>query len=102
MTRTQDKRHDGWESRFLAKLMMHNPVLESDEELVSRFQNGDRDAGYLLFVKHHRMIIKVILDRTKGRWFNDEVIHAGAIGLYEAARRFDCTLGFTFLTYAVP
>ena len=100
--RTEAKKSFVWvSSPVLDKLAAHDPVLEDDASLIRRFRKGDKDAGYLLFVKHHRMVLKVILDKTKGKWFSDDVLHAGAIGLYEAARRFDLTLGYTFLTYAV-
>ena len=88
-------------SPLLKTLADASDVTESDYELIDRFKDGDRDAGHLLFVKHCKMILKVIIDLTDGRWYDDDCLHAGAVGLYEAALRFDKTLGYTFLTYAV-
>ena len=56
----------------------------------------------MLFVKHHKMILKIIFEVTRGRWYDDGCLQVGGIGLYEAARRFDISRGYAFLTYAVP
>ena len=77
-------------------------VVTPDTELVLRFRDGDQAAGHDLFRKHYKMILKVVLSATKNRWFSDDCFQSGAIGLYEAAKRFDPNLGYTFLTYAVP
>ena len=73
-----------------------------DDELIRRFRDGDKEAGSDLFVKHYKMIVKIVLTATKGKWYDDDCLHAGCIGLYEAVKRYDATRGFTFLTYAVP
>ena len=78
------------------------PIKTGDAELISEFNKGNLEAGHNLFRKHYKMIIKVVLDATKGRWFSDDCFQSGAIGLYEAAKRFDATMGNKFLTYAVP
>lgn len=87
-------------SQLLKDLPEPATVTETDYELVDRFKDGDRNAGHLLFIRHYKMILKVILDITDGRWYDDDFLHAGAVGLYEAAVRFDKELGYTFLTYA--
>ena len=92
----------GFHSRILKQLEHTTPVTEDDASLVLAFRAGDDTAGYKLFVKHHKMVLKVVLDITKGRWFDDDCFNAGTVGLYEAAKRFDIDRGFTFLTYAVP
>lgn len=89
-------------SPLLKELADAQDVTESDYELIDRFKVGDKEAGHLLFVKHYKMILKIIIDVTDGRWYDDDCLHAGAVGLYEAAARFDKSLGYTFLTYAVP
>ena len=90
------------QSPLLRELADAPEVAEDDYSLINRFRDGDRQAGHLLFVKHHKMILKVVIDVTNGRWYDDDCLNAGAVGLYEAAKRFDTTLGYTFLTYAVP
>lgn len=90
-------------SEFLAHLKeldQSDPVRDSDESLVLRFRAGDDNAGSRLFRKNYKMILKVILDATKNRWYSDDCLQSGAVGLYEAAKRFDTEKGFTFLTYA--
>ena len=89
-------------SYLLKEVESAEPVIETDNELIEAFRAGDEQAGYKLYVKHHKMIIKVILSITNGRWYDDDCLVAGTVGIYEAAKRFDPTLGFTFLTYAVP
>lgn len=89
-------------SPLLKELVLLPPVTESDFELIDRFSANDREAGHLLFVKHYKMVLKIVGDVTGGRWYDDDCMQAGAVGLYEAAKRFDKSLGYTFLTYAVP
>lgn len=89
-------------SNLLKQVESEEPVLDSDNALIEAFRNGDQNSGYKLYVKHHKMILKVILSITNGRWYDDDCLIAGTVGVYEAAKRFDPELGFAFLTYAVP
>lgn len=89
-------------SNLLKQVESEEPVLDSDNDLIEAFKNGDQRAGYKLYVKHHKMILKVVLSITNGRWYDDDCLIAGTVGIYEAAKRFDPELGFAFLTYAVP
>lgn len=91
-----------YHSTIFKELKNTPPVLTSDEELIERLKAGDAEAGNKLFLKHHRMILKVIFSITSGKWFDDDCFSAGAVGLFEAAKRFKPELGFKFLTYAVP
>jgi len=87
----------------LLKSLINVPVPTTpDVELIEKFKAGDAEAGNALFLKHYKMILRVVLDITGGKWYDDDCMHAGCVGMYEAVRRFDPTLGFTFLTYAVP
>lgn len=85
--------------KYLASL---DPVTTPDKVLIQKFKDGDTEAGNDLFTKHYKMIVKIVLDSTNGKWYDDDCLHAGCIGLYEAVKRFDPERGFTFLTYAVP
>lgn len=87
-------------SPLLKALSEEDDITTPDYELVENFKNGDSEAGHKLFVKHYKMVLKVVLDITGGRWYDDDHMHAGAVGMYEAAKRFDPTTGYTFLTYA--
>lgn len=89
--------------QVLQDLSNEPPVEESDVDLVTAFQAGHiSEAGHKLFLRHYKMVLKITLSLTNGRWFDDSCIHAGAVGIYEAAKRFDVSKGYTFLTYAVP
>jgi RNA polymerase primary sigma factor len=88
-------------SPLLKELANMPDVTEDDNTLIAQFKDGDDTAGFKLLVKHYKMIVKVILDTTGGRWYDDDCLQSGALGLYEAARRYDNTLGYKFLTYAV-
>ena len=96
----------GQRVKIFSPLLKHLAGLEAvrtdDAVLIAKFKAGDREAGNDLFVKHYKMIVKIVLDATKGKWYDDDCLHAGCIGMYEAIRRYDPTKGFTFLTYAVP
>lgn len=92
----------GIHSDILKVLEAEDEVLIDDVVLVEAIRNGDPDAGYKLFVKHHRMVLKIVLSITNGRWFDDDCFNAGAVGMFEAVKRYDTTLGYAFLTYAVP
>ena len=54
-------------SPLLKHLSSLEPVDTPDADLIRRFKDGDREAGNDLFVKHYRMIVKIVLDATKGK-----------------------------------
>lgn len=72
----------------------------SDEEIIRMIRAGDRTGNFLLLCKHYKYILKKIGDITQGNWYSDDILQAGAVGLYEAAVRFDETRKVKFLTYA--
>ena len=72
----------------------------SDEEIIRMIRSGDRTGNFLLLCKHYKYILKKIGDITQGNWYSDDILQAGAVGLYEAAIRFDETRKVKFLTYA--
>lgn len=73
---------------------------ETDAELAMRYRKGDLNAGYLMLTKHYKYILKRILEITNGHWFSEDILQAGAVGLFEAMKRFDPDRGYKFLTYA--
>lgn len=78
---------------------MERPT-EDDSTLIERYKNGDLSASFLLLIKYYKYILKRILEITNGHWFSEDILQAGAVGLFEAAKRFNQDLGYTFLTYA--
>lgn len=76
------------------------PVSMDDLELVSAYNEGNDKAGQLLFIKHHKLILKIIFDVTKGHYYDDDCLQAGAVGLCTACRRFKPEVGVAFTTYA--
>lgn len=72
----------------------------SDEEIIRMIRSGDRTGNFLLLCKHYKYILKKIGDITQRNWYSDDILQAGAVGLYEAAIRFDETRKVKFLTYA--
>jgi DNA-directed RNA polymerase sigma subunit (sigma70/sigma32) len=75
-------------------------VVEDDQSLIDAYNAGDDGAGQQLFIKHHKLILKIIFDVTRGHFFDDDSLQAGAVGLCIACRRFKPEVGVAFTTYA--
>ena len=78
-------------------------VLTPEEELnlFRRSKTGDEQAFYLLIQHNLRFVVSVAKQyQHLGFWLGD-LINEGNIGLLKAARRFDETKGFKFISYAV-
>jgi RNA polymerase primary sigma factor len=74
---------------------------EEEAELVRRARGGDDAALQALVVANLRFVVQVANEfRGTGAPLH-ELISDGNLGLMEAARRFDETLGFRFISYAV-
>jgi RNA polymerase primary sigma factor len=86
---------------YLAKLAQV-PLLTSqqEEELTQRVREGDTSARKRLVESNMRLVINIAKSyRNKSVPFED-LIQEGAIGLMQAAERFDPSRGFRFSTYA--
>ncbi|HJP30046.1 MAG TPA: RNA polymerase sigma factor RpoD/SigA [Candidatus Latescibacteria bacterium] len=85
------------------KDIRHCEPLSRDQEvnLVRRARDGDGEAMRDLIAANVRFVVSVAREfRGTGCPMN-ELISDGNLGLVEAARRFDETRGFKFITYAV-
>ena len=72
------------------------------EELISRCQAGDREAGELLITENAGLIWSVAR-RFLGRGTEaDDLYQLGCLGFLKAVEGFDLEFGTQFSTYAVP
>lgn len=74
---------------------------EREFQMIRRARSGDEQALHAMVNANLRFVVSVAKEYTGcGLSFN-ELISEGNYGLLEAARRFDETRGFKFITYAV-
>jgi RNA polymerase primary sigma factor len=78
------------------------PLLTAQQEecLTRRAQAGDRDARQKLVEANMRLVINIAKSYRNKSIPLEDLIQEGAIGLMQAAERFDPDRGFRFSTYA--
>ena len=89
-------------NRYLAEISKI-PMLTTDEEvsLAAKIRHGDEEALEKLVKGNLRFVVSVAKQyQCKGISLMD-LINEGNIGLIKAAREFDETRGFKFISYAV-
>ncbi len=89
-------------SRYFQEINKY-PMISADEEveLAVRIRDGDEAALEKLVVANLRFVISVAKQfQNNGLSFSD-LINEGNLGLVKAAKRFDETRGFKFISYAV-
>jgi RNA polymerase primary sigma factor len=79
------------------------PLLSSQEEieLAKQIRKGSRKALTLLIQSNLRFVVRVALDYKNQGLPLADLINEGNLGLIKAAKRFDETKGFKFISYAV-
>ncbi len=73
---------------------------QQEEELTRRIQNGDAEARQRLIECNMRLVINIARSYRCKAVPLEDLIQEGAIGLMQAAERFDPSRGFRFSTYA--
>ena len=76
-------------------------TIEEETELFRRFNHGEEHALSQIVLHNLRFVVSVAKQyQHSGLWLGD-LINEGNIGLIKAAKRFDVTRGFKFISYAV-
>lgn len=89
-------------ARYLADINKVK-LLDADEELklAKRIKNGDREALELLVNANLRFVVSVAKQFQNHGLAIGDLINEGNVGLIKAAKKFDETRGFKFISYAV-
>jgi RNA polymerase primary sigma factor len=74
---------------------------EQEIELAVRMKNGDESAMEILTKANLRFVVSVAKQYQNQGLSLGDLINEGNVGLMKAARRFDETRGFKFISYAV-
>ncbi len=88
--------------RFLADIGKEQMISAEEEvELARRIRKGDQDALERLTKANLRFVVSVAKQYQNQGISLPDLINEGNIGLIKAAKRFDETRGFKFISYAV-
>ncbi|MDH3648085.1 MAG: sigma-70 family RNA polymerase sigma factor, partial [Saprospiraceae bacterium] len=79
------------------------PLLSADDEtvLAQRIRAGDTEALEILTKSNLRFVVSVAKQYQNQGLSLSDLINEGNLGLMKAAKRFDETKGFKFISYAV-
>ena len=95
-------REEGSTMALLADIGRYTvPTMEEEVELASRIKNGDEAALNELVERNLRFVVSVAKQYQGYGLTLGDLVDEGAVGLIEAAKRFDVTRGFKFCSYAV-
>ena len=101
-TKKSSKVSSGSISMYLAEIGQYNPLPpEREVELAIRIQNNDEAAMKELVEANLRFVVSVAKKYQGNGLSLADIINEGNLGLIKAAKRFDHTRGFKFISYAV-
>ena len=83
----------------IGKISMLTP--EEEAELARRIRNGDQAALHRMTQANLRFVVSVAKQYQNQGLSLSDLINEGNVGLMKAAKRFDETKGFKFISYAV-
>ncbi|MFL5754039.1 MAG: RNA polymerase sigma factor RpoD/SigA [Bacteroidia bacterium] len=88
--------------RYLTEIGRHD-LVTADEEIIlaKKIREGDKDALEKLTVANLRFVVSVAKQYQNQGISLPDLINEGNLGLIKAAKRFDETRGFKFISYAV-
>lgn len=88
--------------KYLAEISKE-PLITADEEiqLAKRIRDGDEEAAQKLVRANLRFVVSVAKQYLTVRMQLNDLINEGNVGLVKAAKKFDETRGFRFISYAV-
>ena len=89
-------------SKYLLEISKTTPLLPEEEtELAAKIKKGDKAALDKLTKANLKFVVSVA-KQYQGKGLSlEDLINEGNLGLMEAARRFDETRGFKFISFAV-
>ncbi len=88
--------------KYLADIAKHDLVTAEEETvLAQKIRAGDMEALEKLTVANLRFVVSVAKQYQNNGLSLSDLINEGNLGLIKAARRFDETRGFKFISYAV-
>jgi RNA polymerase primary sigma factor len=88
--------------KYLADISKHGLVSAEEEALLAqKIRNGDQVALETLVVANLRFVVSVAKQYQNQGLSLSDLINEGNLGLVKAAKKFDETRGFKFISYAV-
>ncbi len=89
-------------TKYLNDISKYNPIpIEKEVELAQRIKKGDQNAVSELVSANLRFVVSVAKQYQNRGVALPDLINEGNLGLMKAAKKFDETRGFKFISFAV-